>query len=175
MEFNGFNYNVGDESHSFFCEPKPANSVAGQSIVKDYVLQTDPETKLEVLTPVGESDLYLKIQSHKDSVNIHSILARYNNGDISALNQNALSYFDTTEVPQTLADVHRFVENGRYLFDRLPAEVKEQFGYNFEEFVSEIGTKKFYDALSGKKEADASINPVKPVVEKEVVNAVSEQ
>ena len=40
------------------------------------------------LIPSGTEDIYQMIQSHKDSCDIHVLLARYANGDTAALAQH---------------------------------------------------------------------------------------
>lgn len=158
--YNGFNYVTGSERYSQFCDSPYLHSDPGSPVVKDYVLQSDAKGR-EVLECVGEFNLYDRIQSHKDSVNIHTILARFNNGDMSVLNARAVQYFDTTEMPDNLADAHRYVQNGHYLFERLPSEIKEKFNNSFDEFVHAIGSKAFIEAF-------AKTEPMKDDTVKEV-------
>lgn len=135
---------------------------SGLRTAKDYIKQTDKNGK-SYLKEIGEFDLYDRIQSHADSVDIHSIIARFTMGDYSALNRKTLSYFDTTEAPTSLADAHRYIQNGEYLFNRLPVEVKEKFNNNYLEFVSQIGSKAWVDALSVEKSEVNLNNDVKEV------------
>lgn len=146
--YNGF-CNI-DDRYTDGRDTFGAGSNVGSPIMEDFVLQTD-KNGVENLEKVGEYNLYDRIQSHADSCDIHVILARFNAGDTSALNQKALAYFDTKAAPDTLAEAHRYIQNGQYMFDRLDPEVKAQFNNSFSEFCAAIGTEKFYDALKEKE------------------------
>lgn len=145
------------------------SSVSGSNVASDYIKEIGPDG-VSTFKKIGEFNLQDRINSHKDSCDIHQILARYANGDISVLSKKALEYFDTTLAPQSIADAHRYVENGEYMFNRLPVEVKEKFNFDFNQFVASIGSKEFYEALSESKKVDSD-----SVVKEVVVDGKQEQ
>lgn len=156
MKYDGHSRVVGRyDSFSKF------SSVNGSPVASDYIKEIGPDG-VSTFKKIGEFNLQDRINSHKDSCDIHQIIARYANGDLSVLSKKALDYFDTTQAPQSIADAHRYIENGEYMFNRLPVEVKEKFNFDFNQFVASIGTKEFYEALTEKKSQSDSI--VKEVV-----------
>ena len=51
----------------------------------------------------GKEDLYAFIQSHKDSVDLHKIMDRFNAGDTAALQKVQGMFGDFSQMPQTYA------------------------------------------------------------------------
>ena len=56
------------------------------------------------LTPDGTENIYEYIQSFAESTDIHSILRRYQNGEVDVLSKVQGVYADITEMPQTYAE-----------------------------------------------------------------------
>ncbi|QXN75128.1 internal scaffolding protein [Microvirus mar29] len=128
------------------------------------------------LVPSGKEDIYAAIQSHKDSCDIHVLLARYANGDDTALSRVQGVYGDFTEMPKTYADLLNVVIRGEELFNSLPVETRAQFDHSLEkfivsmdnmpEFLKKVGVK---DDASGPKDSnvatgDDPASEVKPSV-----------
>ena len=101
------------------------------TVRKDGVVQLDVTSK---------KDIYPDIQSHKDSVDIHVLLTRYANGDLSALENAQGFYGDITDVPRTYAEVFQRLKDGEAAFYQLPVEIREKFGHSFERWLSTSGT-----------------------------------
>lgn len=55
------------------------------------------------LTEDGTENIYEYIQSFAESTDIHSILRRYQNGEVDVLSKVQGVYTDITEMPQTYA------------------------------------------------------------------------
>lgn len=87
------------------------------------------------LVPSGKEDLYAFIQSHKDSCDIHVLLARYANGDPDALSRVQGAYGDFTEMPKTYAELLNAVIAGENMFNSLPVEVRAKFDHSLEKFM----------------------------------------
>lgn len=119
---------------------------AGDPVHIEYALQIS-ESGVEELVPVGSTFIPDEINSHANSVDIHTILARFSNGETEVLNTRAAMYFDATSMPNNLADMYRTVANGEIYFNKLPLETRAKFNHSFTEFVSSIGTESFYDAF----------------------------
>lgn len=120
---------------------------AGSPVKILYGLSTDGKGVTN-LVEKGKESLYDRIQSHKDSVDIHKILERFENGDINALSKYQGYYGDITEMPTTYAGMLDLVNKCQDLFDSLPLSAREKFNFSCEQFISAIGTKEFNDVFS---------------------------
>lgn len=107
-----------------------------------YTPVLDNENRLSVVA-AGKDDLYAEIQSHKDSVDINTILSRYNAGDTSVLHKGDMLYMDVTQMPKTYAEMYERVMQAQELFDRLPLEVRAHYEHNPARFFAAIGTPDF--------------------------------
>lgn len=151
-----------DEHVRFFTEP-------GDPIKILYGLEVDKKGVTQ-LVEKGKYDLYEYIQSHADSVDIHKILERFQNGDIDALNKYQGYYGDITEAPKSFADALNSVIKAKDLFNSLPLEVRARFDHSPEQFIAALGTDKFNEAV-GLKSPTLSEDVEKAV---ETVENVSE-
>lgn len=128
-----------DEKKRFYSEPgDPIAPLYGLEVDKDGVTQ---------LVEKGKYNLYEFIQSHADSVDIHKILERFENGDVDALNKYQGYYGDITEAPKTFAEALNSVIKAKDLFNSLPVDVRAQFDHSPEQFIASLGTEKFTKAL----------------------------
>lgn len=114
-----------------------------------------------VLEEVGKINLYEEIQSHAQSVDIHTLLKRFTNGDPTALASRQGIYADVTQMPKTYAEfLNKMIslENG---FNALPADVKQKFGNSFQQFLAESGAADFAEKLGliVEKPADPVADP----------------
>lgn len=90
------------------------------------------------LKEAGKHDLYGEIQSHKDSVDIHVLLARYRNGDTEALQRVQGAYGDFTQMPTTFAEALNTMIAAQQYFQGLPVEVRSRFGHDFNRFIASM-------------------------------------
>lgn len=86
----------------------------------------------------GQENLYDFIQSHKESCDIHVILARFAAGDQTALARRQVFYADLTEFPETYADVVNTMHGAEDYFNHLPVEVRAKFGHDFNKFLASL-------------------------------------
>lgn len=112
---------------------------AGTSIHQLYAPRYDKSGRLE-LVPNGTEDIYPMIQSHRDSVDINVLLARYSNGEVDALSRVQGAYGDFTDYPSTYAELLNRVIEGERAFMQLPVEVRERFDHSASVWMSQIGT-----------------------------------
>lgn len=143
-----------------FSEKVRYPSYPGNRIKPIYGLEVDKKGVTQLVVK-GKEDLYDFIQSHKDSVDIHKILDRFQNGDLDALNKYQGYYLDITDAPKSLAEALNIVAKGRDLFNSLPVDVREKFNHNPEEFIAAIGTEEFKKALD--KSPTLPVDSEKPV------------
>lgn len=116
-------------------------SVPGSGMKDTYKMYVGEDGKRE-LRKSGEYNLYAEIQSYKDSVSIDYILARFMNGDESALSRAQGIYGDFTEMPRTLAELQQRVIDAEDLFNSLPLNIKEQYNFSASEFFAQLDSDK---------------------------------
>ena len=106
------------------------------------------------LEPTGRENLYDYIQSHKDSVDIHKILQRFQQGDVSALTRVQGMYGDFTEMPKTYAEALNTVMSAEQQFNSLPVETRAKFGHSFSQWLAQLGSPQWLAAMDIKAEPE---------------------
>lgn len=141
---------------------------SGDPIKLLYGLEVDDKGVSDLVVK-GKFDLYDFIQSHADSVDIHKILERFENGDVDALNKYQGYYADITDAPKTFAEALNTVIKAKDLFNSLPLEVRAKFDHSPEQFIASLGTQKFIDAVGQKSPTlpDSVEKPVESVEKSE--------
>ena len=121
----------------------------------------------------GTEDLYAFIQSFAESTDIHSILRRFENGEVDVLEKVQGFYGDVTEMPKTYAEALQRIADSEKVFMSLPVDVRAKFGHSFSEFLAASNDADFLDRLGVQVDKPVAPEPeldvVKPVVDKEVV------
>lgn len=115
----------------------------------------------------GTEDLYAYIQSFAESTDIHSILKRYENGEVDVLEKVQGFYGDITEMPHTYAEALQRIADSEKVFMSLPVEVRAKFGHSFSEFLAASQEADFLERLGVKPVEQPASEPVapEPVVE----------
>lgn len=90
------------------------------------------------LVESGRENLYDYIQSFKESTDINVILRKYANGDTSALAKTQGSFLDITGMPTTYAEMLNTLIGAENVFNGLPLEEREKFGFSFERWLAEL-------------------------------------
>lgn len=111
-----------------------------------------------VLEEKGRENLYDFIQSHRDSVDINKILARFANGETDALSKVQGFYADVTSFPSNYAEALNRIQECEEMFRSLPVETRAKFNHNFAEFLASTGSQDFLEKLGMLKE-DAPPSP----------------
>ncbi len=137
MEFRSFYDNRGER---FISD-------SGSGVIPEYQLSID-DKGFRSLKVVGQKDLYAEIQSHKDSCDVHNILKRFANGDVSVLDQKLGYFADATMFPKSYAEMYQRVVDGESFFNGLPVEIRKEFNFNPVEFFSQLGTDSFNTIMS---------------------------
>lgn len=100
-----------------------------------------------VLEEKGRENLYAFIQSHKESVDINYILARFTNGETDALTKVQGFYGDVTSFPSNYADALNRIQECEEMFRTLPVETRAKFNHSFSEFLASTGSADFMEKL----------------------------
>lgn len=100
----------------------------------------------------GTEDLYSYIQSFAESTDIHSIIRRFQNGEVDVLEKVQGFYGDITEMPHTYAEALQRIADSEKVFMSLPVDVRAKFGHSFSEFLSASQDDDFLDRMGLKPE-----------------------
>lgn len=143
----------------------------GNPIKQLYTGSYNERGQVELLED-GTEDIYAFIQSFADSTDIHSILQRYQNGEVDVLEKVQGFYGDITEMPRTYAEALQRISDSEKVFMSLPVEVRAKFGHSFSEFLAASQEADFLDRLGVKPtEQPVDVPPVPDVDKsKEVVS-----
>lgn len=87
------------------------------------------------LVETGKEDLYDYIQSFAESCDINMIMRRYENGDTDILEKVQGFYFDTSQVPDNMAELLNKLNYAETQFEAMPASFKEKYGNDFGRFI----------------------------------------
>lgn len=118
------------------------------------------------LRPTGKHDLYAEIQSHAESVDIHVLMERYQQGDAGALARVQGAYGDFTQLPSTFAEALNLMTAAEQYFLGLPVETRALFGHDFRQFIASMDqpdwTKKVGIDLPGASDLSPETPPAAP-------------
>lgn len=148
-----------------------AKIVPGSGMKDIYKMHVDADGKRD-LKKSGEYNLYADIQSYKDSVSIDYILARFVNGDETALSRVQGIYGDFTQMPTTMAELQQRVIDAEHLFNNLPLDIREQYNFSASEFFAQLDSDKTKAIFAPPDEAKEAVveEVVQSELNKEVVN-----
>ena len=129
----------------------------GDPIAPVYKLTPDNDLEVD-----GESDIYAEIQSHADSVDIYTIISRFEQGDQGVLTKRNGQYIDLTELPTTFAEMHQKIIDATNEFDALPLEIRSEYSFDVSQFISDIGSDHWFSLMNPiKKDSVSAVEPVK--------------
>lgn len=136
----------------------------GQRVIDVFSSKMLDDGSIEV-TVTGKKDLYDEIQSHRLSVDMKTLLMRYESGDVTALEKMTGQYMDISEMPNNLIHVLKTVDNAKNQFEQLPIEAREAYDFDVNKFVADIGSEKWMSLMFPHAESQ----PIDEKIESEVV------
>lgn len=136
---------------------------AGSKTKNVYAPKVEDDGTIK-LVKAGKEDWYGKIQSWKDSVDIHVILKKCLNGDTSALSQVQGFYGDVSQFPKTKPEMLQLMIDAEKNFDKLPVEIKQNFDHDIYKFIASMDKPDFMEKLGVKKKES---DPIKEEVKSE--------
>ena len=129
----------------------------GDTVKKVYSPRWREDGNLE-LVETGSINIYDEIQSHRDSVDINVLLAKYaKTGDVSILNKVTSQYMDVSGLPTSIAGFYNLLEDGRRLFDGLSVEQKSKYNNSFEQFIFTQGRQPKADPVPAPVEVTSDV------------------
>lgn len=135
---------------------------SGTSFENDYKMKVFDDGSRD-LVAVGTIDIYSKIQSFKDSVDLKLVLERYARGDESAIYRRHAFFGDFTHMPTSLSELSQRILDANDLFNNLDVEVRREFDFDAGKFFASIGTEKFNQIAS-------KFNPDGTLIDKPILN-----
>lgn len=99
------------------------------------------------LKKVDEIDIQAEIQSHLFETDMQYILTRLMQGDTSVLNNQSPLFGDFTTFPKSYSECIQKVIDAENMFATLPQEVRDQFGNDWAQWLSQTGSEKWLSAM----------------------------
>ncbi len=112
----------------------------------------------------GTEDLYAYIQSFAESTDIHSIMRRFENGEVDVLEKVQGFYGDVTDMPHTYAEALQRIADSEKVFMSLPVDVRAKFNHSFSEFLAASQDADFLDRIGLKPDVQPEPVPAVPDV-----------
>lgn len=132
----------------------PSSRGRGVCPVYNY-LPTGEEGRCR-LVPVGEKNLQAEIDSWRDSVEIHSLLERYFDGDVLALERRQAQFVDITGLPDNVHGWHNAAVTAETVFDSLSDDVRHFYGDSLQTFLQDIFAGRFPPAADSASDSGGS-------------------
>lgn len=124
-----------------------------------------------ILVETGKEDLYGYIQSHRDSVDLNKLLARFAQGETDVLSRRQGVYGDFTGLPGSYAEYLNKVNSGKEYFYQLPLDTRRKFGNSFEQWMASMDDSDFADKMGWNVK---ETTPIETVVESKIQEAKTE-
>lgn len=118
----------------------------GSPIKTLYVGEYDKKGNFNIVEK-GKDNLYAYIQTFADSVDIYSILARFENGDTQALNKAQGMYGDFSAMPKSYADMLNAIYNAEQWFAGLDKDIRAKFDNDPQKFISQLDSPDFLEKV----------------------------
>lgn len=132
-------------------------SKSGEKEQIELALEINKETGEESFYVKGKTNIYEKVQAHKDECNLGVILERCKNmNDYTDLNQVKREYGDLSEVPTSYIEAHAKISKLQDDFTRLPLEIRAAYDNSFSKFLADIGKENWQKVMGFKTETETT-------------------
>lgn len=112
-------------------------SCVGSPIVDEYGVKIHEKTGVVDFVKTGEQTNFQEmIEASYDSVEIHSLMKRFQLGDTEVFNRKSGFFGDVTEMPHNMAEMFQRVNDCKSHFEQLPTDIKEEFNNSYTEYFS---------------------------------------
>lgn len=133
--------------YNHLIKPRRNKTPHGTIYLNEYQEELNDNGQLN-LVKTGEKNIYAMIQEDADSVKIENILHAVAMGDLAALKQREATYVDATTMPSNLMEAQNIIIKAKDEFYKMPLEVRKEFKNDPDVYVSEMGTKEFFEKLA---------------------------
>lgn len=115
------------------------NTPVGSGVKTSYHAKILKDGNIE-LEAVGVIDVQAMIESERTNSELRTLIAKYENGDINALNARQGFYADVTKFPGSLIDAMNVVNDAQFEFDKLPVDIKKQYSNDWRKWLAQFGS-----------------------------------
>lgn len=106
------------------------------------------------LVVTGYENIQDKIDAERLGVELSTLIARYENGDLLALNTRSGFYADATKFPASLIDAMNIVQDAQTEFDKLPVDLKKSYGSDWRKWLADFGSVEWLKSMKLYKEEE---------------------
>lgn len=116
----------------FYCK-------SGSRLAAKHAVRIDDNGHKTIVATGEYTNIYEKIQSHKDECDIAKILERCDVEGYEILNKREAISGDVTMLPTSMLDAAQRLQNMENDFNALPLDVRRKFNFSFTEYIAESG------------------------------------
>lgn len=146
-----------------FDYPQTKSAPSGDKFRQKFRRQITPGGERKLVED-GHENVYEAIQLSAKGCSVQELLARFRNGDTSALGVDNSVYADLTNAPKNLIDAQNLLIKAQTVFSELPVDVRKHYNNNLSEFLSSVDSGEFItstiSAAKAKAEAVAASKPL---------------
>lgn len=116
----------------FYCK-------SGSRLAAKHAVRIDDNGHKTIVATGEYTNIYEKIQSHKDECDIAKILERCDVEGYEILNKREAISGDVTMLPTSMLDAAQKLQDMENDFNSLPLDVRRKFNFSFTEYIAESG------------------------------------
>lgn len=99
------------------------------------------------LVQTGVEDLQEIYNSQRETCDVNVLVQKFMSGDETALSRGNPVFLDLLGAPKSLMEAYQIQFRAQQAFERLPAEIRDQFGSDFGKFIAEAGSASWFEKL----------------------------
>lgn len=109
----------------------------GSQLAPVHAIRIDDNGHKTLVDTGEKTDIYLKIISHMDEVDLELLLTRCQAEGYEILNKREAISGDVTLQPKSLLEAAQILQDQENTFNQLPLDVRKEFNFNFNEYIAE--------------------------------------
>lgn len=109
----------------------------GSQLAPVHAIRIDDNGHKTLVDTGEKTDIYIKIVSHMDEVDLELLLTRCQAEGYEILNKRDAISGDVTLQPKSLLEAAQILQDQENTFNQLPLETRKQFNFNFNEYIAE--------------------------------------
>lgn len=146
---------------------------SGSRLAPKHAVRIDDNGHKTIVATGEFTNIYEKIQSHKDECDIAKILERCDVEGYEILNKREAISGDVTMLPTSMLEAAQRLQDMENDFNALPLDIRRKFNFSFTEYVAESG--KDLDSWASKMGLKKEVVADPPKVDAPTVNEGGEQ
>ena len=118
------------ETKRFYCK-------SGSQLAEKHAIRIDDNGHKRLVKTGEFTNIYEKIQSHADEVDIEKLWERCQMEGYEILNKREAISGDVTMIPNSLLEASIMLQDRENEFNQLPLDIRKQFNFSFNEYIAE--------------------------------------